>query len=247
MNKIKAGNNVPIQAPLIPDPLIPYHCKHSKTIFAIVEVDEGTLRRYLAPSPFEYVNNQAMIYVNDFMESPELPYRDSGIVVQVEYQGTRGGHYLFEYENDDEAIAAGRELWGYPKKYAHIEMQQEDSVISGSATRRGTKLIEITCDLSNAPTEAPPRLQVFPHLNVQTIPRPDGPGIWAQRIIMRDNSADCTLLSEEFGEVTVQLSSGDRDPLGDFIPTRILGGGYTVTNFTAGTTNGWGHVLDTLI
>src|SRR5699024_5319387 len=158
-----------------------------------------------------------------------------------------GGYYLFEYEDDDAAVATGRELWGYPKKLGHMTLKKDGNIIKGTASRRGVTLIEIECDLSKTVEEDIPKLQVFPHLNIHTIPRPDGPGIFSQRIIARDNSMDCTLLSEEFGQVTVKLRSGETDPLGELSPVKVFGGGYSVSDFVAGDENGWGKVLDTII
>ncbi len=245
--KVQNGNNMPIQSPLIPDPVVPYACKESETLYAIIEVDESIIRKYLEPTPFEYVNNLAMVYVNDATKGDKIPYMDGGVIIQAKYKDIIGGYYLFEYEDDDAAVATGRELWGYPKKLGHMTLEKNGNVIKGTASRRGIKLIEIECDLSKKLENDFPALKVFPHLNIHTIPKPDGPGIFSQRIIARDNSSDCKLLSEEFGEVIVKLESGETDPLGDLSPVKVLGGGYSVTDFLAGEENGWGKVLDTII
>lgn len=245
--EVKKGNNMPVQSPLIPDPLIPYSCSESKTLFAMIEVEEDIIRKYLEPTPFEYVNNLAMVYVNDFRKSEKLPYMDGGIIIQVRYKDIVGGYYLFEYEDDDSAVAAGRELWGYPKKLGHMTLEKKGDIVKGTASRKGKKLIEIECDLSKEVNKDFPRLKVFPHLNIHTIPKPDGPGIFSQRIISRDNSEGCKLISEELGEVKVKLFSSKTDPLGEFSPVKVLGGGYSVTDFLAGEINGWGKVIDTII
>ncbi len=244
---VQNGNNMPIQSPLIPDPVVPYACSESITLFAMIEVEEKTIRKYLEPTPFAYVNNLAMVYVNDFTKSEKLPYMDGGIIIQAKYKDIIGGYYLFEYEDDDAAVATGRELWGYPKKLGHMTLEKKGSIIKGTASRRGEELIKIECDISKKISVDLPRLKVFPHLNIQTIPKPDGPGIFSQRIIARDNSADCKLLSEELGEVKVELFSSETDPLGEFSPVNVLGGGYSITDFLAGEENGWGRVLDTLV
>lgn len=245
--KVQNGNNMPIQSPLIPDPVVPYSCSESKTLYAVIELQEEIIRKYLEPTPFEYVNNLAMVYVNDFRSSEKLPYMDGGIIVQVQYKDIIGGYYLFEYEDDDAAVATGRELWGYPKKLGKMTLEKSGNMVRGTAERKGEKLIEIECSISGDNEKEIPKLKVFPHLNIHTIPKPDGPGIFSQRIIARDNSADCNLISEETGEAKVKLSSGKTDPLGEFSPVKVLGGGYSVTDFLAGEKNGWGKVLDTLI
>ena len=87
----------------------------------------------------------------------------------------------------------------------------------------------------------------YPHLNLLTIPRPDGPGIFSQRVTARDNSSTCKTLSNQYAEVKVTLNSSSNDPIGDFMTLKVLGGGYSVTDFLATMENGWAKVIDTLI
>mgnify|MGYP004668308861 CR=1 FL=1 len=244
--KILKANNMPVQSPLVPEPMVPYSCKNSRTVYAMCEVDENTVRRHLASTPFEYVNNLCMIYVNDFTESPELPYMDSGIIFTVKYKDLYGGCYMYEWEDNDVAIATGR-YWGYPKKYARMTLEKDGNIIHGTTTRKGVKLIDIELDCSK-PMENVPKLHTtYPHLNLLTIPRPDGPGIFSQRVTARDNSSTCKTLSNQYAEVKVTLNSSSNDPIGDFMPLKVLGGGYSVTDFLATMENGWAKVIDTLI
>lgn len=244
--KIQKANNMPVQAPLVPDCVLPYGCKNSRTVYAMCEVSEETLRRHLEPTPFEYVTNLCMIYVNDFTESAELPYMDAGIIFTVKYKGVTGGYYMYEWEDDDTAIETGRN-WGYPKKFAEMTLERHGDIVKGTATRRGVKLIDIELDLSRPIAGLPKLPAVFPHLNILTIPNPDGPGIFSQRITARDNSSTCTTLSNELAEVKIAIDSSATDPIGDFAPLKVLGGGYSVTDFLATTENGWAKVIDTLI
>lgn len=243
---IQNANNMPIQAPLVPEPMVPYACKNSKTVYAMCEADEAVVRRHLAPTPFEYVSNLCMIYVNDFLESPELPYMDSGIIFTVKYKGTYGGYYMYEWEDNDVAIATGR-IWGYPKKYAEMILEKKGDIIHGATTRRGVRLIDIKLDCSKPLADVPKLRAAFPHLNILTIAKPDGPGIFSQRITARDNSSTCKTLSNIYAEVEIALNSSDNDPMGDFAQLKVLGGGYSVTDFAATMENGWAKVIDTIV
>lgn len=244
--KIQSANNMPVQAPLVPEPVLPYGCKNSRTVYAMCEVDEETIRRHLAPTPFEYVNKLCMIYVNDFTESPELPYMDAGVIFTVKYKDTFGGYYMYEWEDDDVAIETGR-YWGYPKKFAQITLQQDGPIIRGTATRRGVRLIDIELDCSKPLASLPKLHTTYPHLNLLTIPNCDGPGIFSQRVTARDNSSTCQTLSNQFAEVKITLNSSPNDPIGDFAPLAVLGGGYSVTDFKATMENGWAKVIDTIV
>ena len=240
------ANNMPVQSPLVPEPMVPYSCKNSMTVFAMCEVDPDTVRKHLSSTPFEYVSNLCQVYVNNFLESPELPYMDSGIIFTVKYKDQYGGYYMYEWEDDDVAIATGR-IWGYPKKYAAMTLDKKGDLVHGYTERKGTRLIDIEVDLSK-PVENLPKLQAtYPHLNLLTIARPDGPGILTQMVTARDNSSSCKLLSIQYGEAKVKLQCSATDPIGDFEPVKVLGGGYSVTDFLAGSDNGWAKIVDKLI
>jgi len=240
------GNNIPIQAPLIPDPFVPYTCKGYRSVFALCEADESIIRKYLEPTPFEYVVNQFIVSVSDFSNCDKVAFMDCAIVIPVKHKDRYGGYYLFEYENDDSAIAAGRDLWGYPKKYADISLREEDGKVRGQAIRKGKVIVDIECDLAaTLPNLVQP--QTYPHLNLHVVPKPDGKGIASMRIISRDTSPDFQLMSEKLGETTVHLQGLPTDPLDEFQPVKVLGGGLIVGDFYATEENGWGQVIETLI
>lgn len=243
-----SGNNMPVQSPLVPNPLVPYYCKNSTTASVLVEFETDSIKRYLTSTPFDYVDDYALIYVNDFRGSEKLPYMDGGIILHSRFENVTGGYYIFEYEDNDAAIAAGRELWGYPKKFGKMTLDRRGSEIQGRASRNDEELIRIRIDLSQSTNTDPvPEFSPFPHLNIHTIPNPDGPGIFSQRIISRDNSMDCTTISKEFGSAEVDLFSTVEDPLGDLVIKKVHGGIFSVTDFAATNENGWGTVISTLV
>ncbi|NKW09723.1 acetoacetate decarboxylase family protein [Ochrobactrum tritici] len=128
-----------------------------------------------------------------------------------------------------------------------MTLEKNGEVIRGTATRRGVKLIDIELDCSKPIENLPTLHTVYPHLNLLTIPNPDGPGIFSQRVTARDNSSTCKVISNIHAEVKVVLDSSPTDPIGDFAGLKVIGGGYSVTDFKATTENGWAKVIDTLI
>lgn len=253
---VKNGNNIPIQSPLFLHPLVPYECKNQPTLFAICQGDEKRIRKYLSPTPFEYVSDIFLIAISDSRKriclkfpNEKRPVMDCGLVFQVKYKGILGGYYMFEYEDYDYAIAAGRELWGYPKKYGKITFSKEGKKVRGAVTKEGKTIVQIETDLSK-PLNNVPKLTLYPHLNIQIMLEPDGK-IFTKRIISRDTSPDYELISEEYGETTAFLDGVVEglplDPLHELMPKKVLGGGVKVGNFLASEKNGWGKVIDTLI
>ena len=242
---VEHGINNPVQAPLVPRNIVPYTNHNSMTLYAICEVPEKIVKKHLAPTPFEYVSNKCMIYVNDFSESKELPYMDSAILFEVRYKDIVGALYMYEWEDNDVAIATGR-MWGYPKKYADIHRERKGNIIHGTTIRKGTILIDIEADIS-CPSELQAKPTTFPHLNILTIPNPDGKSILMQKVTLRDNSSTCKTISDIPCKVKLSLNSTDNDPLGDFYPLNVLGGGFTITDFEATEENGWAKIIDTII
>ncbi len=237
------GNNMPMQAPLIPDPFVPYHCPDNAMAYTVCRGEEEKIRALLEPTYFEYVDDRYMVEISDFSNCDKVPYMDAAIVLPVRYKDVLGGCYVFECENDDAAIAAGRDLWGYPKKYAKITLEAGSRGVVGSVVRRGETLCRIELDL-DAPCETP-SLRLTPHLNTHILPRSDGPGILMSRVIARDTSPDFETKSSVSCRARVELKSTREDPWDALGLVEVLGGGWIVGDFHATDENGWGRVLDT--
>ena len=183
---VRQGNNMPVHAPLIPDPFVPYHCPGNANLFVICRTDPARLAKYLAPTPFEAIDDRYVIYVSDFSNCDKAVYMDTGIIVLVRFGERTGGYYLFVYEDNEVAISAGRDLWGYAKKYAEPTMTVEGGRVSSRTVRHGEAIIELDCDLSK-PVADLPRLVTTPHLNIHVQPGPDG-RVLNKRVIERDTS-----------------------------------------------------------
>lgn len=240
---VQNGNNMPVQAPLIPDPFVPYSCPDNATLSVFCRVDKALLERYLAPLPFEPAGDIIIVYASDFTNCKKAEFMDAGIIVPILFQGQRGATYLFEYEDNDAAIAAGRDLWGYPKKFADITLKIDGDVATASVVRRGTEILRIDADLSR-PVEIP-TLKTAPHFHMHVQPGPDGK-VLSRRVIQRDTSPDFQLKSSRTGTASVNLASLPADPLSEFMPQEILGAVLTRGDFYATEENGWGRTVLTL-
>ena len=52
-------------------------------------------------------------------------YTESGQVIPVSFEGRKGAYAHCMFLNNDPPIAAGRELWGFPKKLADPNLKGE--------------------------------------------------------------------------------------------------------------------------
>ncbi|MFJ5768937.1 acetoacetate decarboxylase family protein [Psychrobacillus sp. NPDC093180] len=233
--------NTPAHAPMFPDPFVPYESKDYVSLYAVVELNEEEVRRILSFTPYEYVSNKAVISITDYSKCNKVSYMDAAIVIPVTFEGKSGGYYIYEYENNDAAIAAGRELWGYPKKYAKITLTEKNDLFRGKVEKDGKVFLELigekTADL---PILEEPK--TTPHLLIKTIPHPGGEPSTKQ-IIERDTNPDF-VLKEKFAVATqVNIQSTEREPLELLKPMKILGGGVIKGDFYATEENGWGKII----
>ena len=58
-------------------------------------------------------------------------YTESGQVIPVSFNGEEGVFVHSMYLDDESPIAGGREIWGFPKKYANPKVEHEGDVIVG--------------------------------------------------------------------------------------------------------------------
>jgi acetoacetate decarboxylase len=237
---VRNGNNMPLQAPLIPDPFVPYKCPGNRSLNVYCRVEQAALDAYLAPTPSKAAGDVILVYISDFTACDKIPFMDAGLVVPVSYMGRTGGYFLFEYEDEDAAIAAGRDLWGYPKKFGTIDLLEHKSGVRGTVTRKNTAIISLECLFSDEVNFSMPA--TTPHLNIHVQPGPDGK-VLSRRIIERDTSPDFKLMREHKGSASVTLRSLSTDPLAEFEPIEVLGATYVVGDFYATEANGWGRTI----
>ncbi|MDW6021848.1 acetoacetate decarboxylase family protein [Mesorhizobium sp. BAC0120] len=241
--RLHNANNMPLQAPLIPDPFVPYDCPANRSLNAICQGDATILGQYLENTPFTLTGDRFLVYVSDFTNCNKTPFMDAGIVIPVRFGECEGGYFLFEYEDNEAAIAAGRDLWGYPKKFGTIELTEREGGATASVVRNGVPLISIDCRFDEVEREP---LKTTPHLNIHIQPAPDGT-ILNKRVIARDTSPDFRQTSCRWGSAQVSLGTLPTDPLAPLGPVQVFAANYVIGDFFATEENGWGTTIADLV
>jgi len=59
-------------------------------------------------------------------------YTESGQVIAVKFKGQEGGYSHAMFLNDGPPIYGGRELWGFPKKYAQPSLSVDKDTLIGT-------------------------------------------------------------------------------------------------------------------
>ncbi|MGI9523314.1 MAG: acetoacetate decarboxylase, partial [Hyphomicrobiaceae bacterium] len=131
---------MPLTAPAYPRGGIRFLDRETLTI--TYETDLELLRR-VVPEPLEVVDPIVNFEVIHMPDSSGLgDYSESGQVIQVHFEGQTCSYVHMMYLNDLPGIVAGRERFGFPKKWGHPKLAvQEDSLVGTldyAATRVAT-------------------------------------------------------------------------------------------------------------
>ncbi len=167
-------NIMPQSSPLY-EPL-PHSYKNIHWCSIVCKVDRNALKEF-AQEPLKLPAGEELtfeVFVANYGESEIGGYNEAGIIVPAVYKDINASHFSHLYLDSDAGIAAGREIIGFPKKYAGVYYSQSGNQVLGSVIRKGSPIISILGDFGK-PTEVD-RLPIAPRLQVRYIPRADGPG-----------------------------------------------------------------------
>ena len=216
---------IPHRSPLFKP--LPRHYADFEKISVICRTTPEALRRLL-PEPLEYVSDVFEVFVYrcskviDLSSPDALPrsYMESGIAVQASIDNVVGGHVAYEYVTTDDAMAPGREIWGYPKKLAAVTWEENNQTIASKTVRNDQVLIDLEFEPADIELTKP---VLQPRLQIKKILRADGQGYDVHQVVL-NKLGKWTLLETVRG--TARLSLGglpNMDPLVDLMPLEILG------------------------
>jgi len=218
-------NNIPVHAPLFP-PSMEYGSDDAEAVSVLVACDEGAVRRLLAATPFAFVSAHAWIECVKLNSAFGVePFCGGGVIVPARYGDVVGGYYAFCYIDTDDALALGREPFGYPKKYARSHVQRTGRAATTSMVRKDAHVEASVVIAAEAP--ALPAVPRYPHLLLQVFPSASSPDVLLKRVIARDTAAASRMTSAGGeGAVRVKELAGGNE-LGWLEGARALGGVYS--------------------
>jgi acetoacetate decarboxylase len=170
LKKGQLGFSMPAYAPLFPKP--PYFYKNATLMVFKYVTSEGAAR--MVPESVELADPPTAGLVFASYPSSNLgPYDEVVLFLDVVFQGRPLQFAAFLYVTTDAAMAAGREMGGYPKKIARIEhlpgpaytaiMERPAGLRICTGTMRPEQLV--------IPATPPPPL-VLNYLTLRLIPSP---------------------------------------------------------------------------
>ncbi len=127
---LKTAYAMPLNNPAYPRG--PYRF-YNREYFIVTYRTDPEILRALVPEPLEI---PAPIVKYEFIRMPDSTgfgdYTETGQVIPVRLNGENGSYVHSMYLDDEAPIAGGREIWGFPKKFATPKVNHEGDVIVGT-------------------------------------------------------------------------------------------------------------------
>jgi acetoacetate decarboxylase len=194
-------------------------------LIAMFKTDPAVIKRIIPPPLEPTPDALGMAYVAEFLEPNFIaPYNEAALSVQVQYNNERGSYCLAMPVNNDLAMAAGREMYGFPKKIADsITLTRNGNAVHGKCIRHGVPIIEITATMQ-APF--PESFTATPWFLIKAFPGLDGISVDDHpRLIRLLNTIDYGPI--EIGPGELHLNKSFDDPLYEIPVIEVTTAAYT--------------------
>lgn len=216
---------------------VPINYKGFRKLSVLCKANPEGIRKTL-PQVFTPVGDVIEVFLMNVVEVEGLDsYMEGGIVIPCRYENVVGAHVVYEYVTDDDSMAIGREIWGYPKKLASMTFEENNNCVYSTLTRRGTQLISIDFEKDESVTDYQ-RPVMQPRLQLKRFVRADGTGFDMDQIISNTLTGS-TIREQYLGKAKVTLNGSKQDPLDWLLPLDIIGAEFVVADFVLG----YGKVL----
>ena len=169
-----------------------------------------------------------------------VSYLEGALFLRAEFDGEPGAYCLAMPVTNDMAMAGGREIYGYPKKIAAIELKRDGQDVEGRIERRGVRFFEVRAKLTGE-VNADEAEAIMPGLlsengdsvavcyNFKHFPAPGAdPFDYSPRLIREE--VELSPVSIEMGEAEIVMKSSDYDPWTEVEIVKLLGAMYTKGN-----------------
>lgn len=239
--------SMPLASPSYPHG--PYHFVNREYFIVTYESDPEAIREAL-PEPLEPDGSNTVLY--EFIRMPDSSgfgdYTETGIVIPCLYKGEHVNFTAQMYLDCEPPIACGREIWGFPKKFAHPVLQVAQDTLTGrieyagqpvAIATMGYKHENLTYNSStgtNDPTAIEKKMGKT-QVNLKLIPDVDGTLAIAQLVAY--NLTNIQVKGAWAGPARLHLIPHVNAPVADLPVKKVLGG----THFIADITLPYGRVL----
>ena len=225
--------NMPAFSPYYPMP--PARYRNARFQFVCFRADRAAVDRVL-PDCFEPAADGFCVAVGLAVpwSANYGSFEESILMVKCSYKGQDGYFAPVVFLNSRSSIPAGREIYGTPKVFADVKVDQDERVMYADTWLAGASVMSIRSTMQReAAVEEMPKWE--PSWRLKVIPRADGQGADVLQIIDTSGvTSDVTVHICRGGDGVVQFSPSPVYDLSDFVPVEYNGAYYMEMDYTEG-------------
>ncbi|MHA1267025.1 MAG: acetoacetate decarboxylase family protein [Candidatus Helarchaeota archaeon] len=219
--------SMPVSASLYPEP--PYYYRNAEIVTVVYSIGRDAVSE-IVPPPLKTVKSpMVMAFIGWYPETTIGPYHEAATFIQAYYKPEEGkrieGFYCNSmFVDSDIAMAAGREIWGYPKKLAHMEVKKEGNKVIAILNRKNIEVVRIVCEPKTV-------LRQVPDANTITLKQvfqPDGSGLEIRELIITTLKMES--INTHAGPTSIEFQESEEDPLYLLQPKALMQGFYGIVN-----------------
>ena len=204
----------PHGAPLVPR--LPLRMRDTEILTVAYRTSPEAVERFL-PRGLEPLAPRAIVHLYRMNDAEWFGrYGESAVQIPVRHaaSGTAGVYSPLLFVESDGAIAAGREIYGQPKKSGEIELGPVGDLLVGRLRRNGIDVVTATMPYKQQPAsvEELDALGFRTNINLKSIPAVDGSGAAVRQLTAREFE-DVVVHEVWRGPGTVELRANAQAPV----------------------------------
>lgn len=216
-------------------PAGPYRFVNREFMVITYETDPDLIRHHL-PEPLEPIDQPIVNY--EWIKMPDSSgfgaYTESGLVIPARLRGEEVSFVMQMYLDDDPPIAAGREIWGFPKKYAHPKLEIVKDTLTGTLEYAGQLVAMGTMGYKHERMAGDGERTLASlqktQINLKIIPGVDGHAEICQLVAI--NLTDITVKGSWNGPGRLHLVPHVNAPVADLPVRRVVNAHHFVADLT---------------
>jgi len=213
----------------------PYRFVDREYFLVIYETDAEAIRAML-PEPLEPDGSGTVVY--EWINMPDSSgfgaYGESGLVIPALLGGTPVNYTAMMFLDDEPPITAGREIWGFPKRWGQPRLRVATDTLTGTLAYAGERVAmgsmaykpeRLACD-----PQACARRLAKTHVNLKLLPCVSGAPLVAQLVAFE--MTEITVKGIWRGPARLHLVPHVHAPVADLPVRRVVEGQHVLADLT---------------
>jgi acetoacetate decarboxylase len=171
LSKERFGSSMPVDAPYYQSP--PFYYRDARALSVAFETDADSAAAILPEGLELPLPARATLIIVYYPSSTFGAYNEAMLGLRCLWQGQEFFYIPHIAVDSVPPLVGGREIWGYPKKFAHVQLSQRDELWLGTVERpAGVRLVTATIR-PERPVKPVPSAAGGGSLSLRVMPSPE--------------------------------------------------------------------------